>query len=681
MSFRKPNIRSHKLDVQHFHRIRNYFVGCWFKDGRATCSWLVGRGDRSVTLIVEYRITNPSGSRKLLAKFQIQTQTKGKPRCWSIVACGLRHHKRNFYTRPVSVVHLSRQRSSDQNAYQRQKSNDETRVKNPQSCAWLVVRQNQLGTEDPNQICWPQKKTNARKCWPKETSHVMNGTIFFAFWTSWISRCFLAAISSRQQANCHVQESSGKYLWRRFGSGETQTYESGVKEPPERKEKFLRKIRVLRTDQELDQSYVSSGVRQLMRNSNQDPAAYSQERRQDDTLILEHQATGAEWSICKLSDHQETGARWWHSNRKDKWNISQDLLHWRSCRRSKKVLQDQNIEPENFEDRTIFMSMFNDIDWTKRGNSERCISNSEQAKNYAERFPRGHWSFLGPGDEKKWYGTPSNTPQGKWDSIAAQMVGRFKETGHPALKSISALSRGILRRKGCRETIHFNADSSKTELLIRTIHSATVDRYTAARHIFTCTVIAQITQSRMHVYIGSSLSCVPKIGHSSMRHVSPCASQYTSTSSLWPTTSLVLLSSASPNPDLLLSTYPLVHCEDPRQDGTSTEFHSSTGYEPKRIELNRILVKPQNQIIDDQDDIEEIGVEPLFCSQSLAHSAYDSAESIATPPTRTSKTNDDVRCWLHHWKFRNDRKMKDKHELITLNEKACWSILLGILKY
>ena len=49
---------------------------------------------------------------------------------------------------------------------------------------------------------------------------------------------------------------------------------------------------------------------------------------------------------------------------------------------------------------------------------------------------------------------------------------------------------------------------------------------------------------------------------------------------------------------------------------------------PKRIELNRILVKPQNQIIDDQDDIEKIGVKQLSCSQSV----YDSAESSATPP-------------------------------------------------
>ena len=46
----------------------------------------------------------------------------------------------------------------------------------------------------------------------------------------------------------------------------------------------------------------------------------------------------------------------------------------------------------------------------------------------------------------------------------------------------------------------------------------------------------------------------------------------------------------------------------------------------------RILVNPQNQIIDEQDNIEEIGFKPLSYSQSLIHSAYDSAESIATPP-------------------------------------------------
>ena len=49
-------------------------------------------------------------------------------------------------------------------------------------------------------------------------------------------------------------------------------------------------------------------------------------------------------------------------------------------------------------------------------------------------------------------------------------------------------------------------------------------------------------------------------------------------------------------------------------------------------------------------------------------------------PTRTSKTSNYVWCWLHHWKYGNEKKMIDKQELITLNEKAWWSILL-VLKY
>ena len=32
------------------------------------------------------------------------------------------------------------------------------------------------------------------------------------------------------------------------------------------------------------------------------------------------------------------------------------------------------------------MSMFNNTDWTKRGNPEKCISISEQVKNYAKTF-------------------------------------------------------------------------------------------------------------------------------------------------------------------------------------------------------------------------------------------------------------------------------------------------------
>ena len=92
-------------------------------------------------------------------------------------------------------------------------------------------------------------------------------------------------------------------------------------------------------------------------------------------------------------------------------------------------MRERNIEPENFEVRIIFMSMCNNIDWTRKGNDGICISISEKVEDYAKRFSQGHWTFLGPGDEKKWYETLPYTPEGKWDSTATQMVERFKDTG------------------------------------------------------------------------------------------------------------------------------------------------------------------------------------------------------------------------------------------------------------
>ena len=61
--------------------------------------------------------------------------------------------------------------------------------------------------------------------------------------------------------------------------------------------------------------------------------------------------------------------------------------------------------------------------------------------NYAMKFSQGHWTFLGPGWEEKWYGSPSYDQIGEWDSLASKMVQRHKESGHPVFKGISALSR------------------------------------------------------------------------------------------------------------------------------------------------------------------------------------------------------------------------------------------------
>ena len=121
--------------------------------------------------------------------------------------------------------------------------------------------------------------------------------------------------------------------------------------------------------------------------------------------------------------------------------ISQDFRH---ClfflQKIQQDLERRNIQPEEFKDRIIFMSMRNT-------NVEDFVSNAEKVKNYAMRFSQGHWTFSGPGSEEKWYGSSSHARKGQWNCTAAKMVQRFKETGHLVFKSISALSRGILKEQ------------------------------------------------------------------------------------------------------------------------------------------------------------------------------------------------------------------------------------------
>ena len=137
-----------------------------------------------------------------------------------------------------------------------------------------------------------------------------------------------------------------------------------------------------------------------------------------------------------------------------------------------KKFKDRNIGTENFEGRIVFMSMFHDTDWTKKGNSERCISNSEQVKNTRKDAHEDIEQSSALETKRNCSELSGYTPEGKWDFTATHMVERFKETGHQVLKSIGSLCRGILKRKIYRDIIHFSADVANTELLFCTIHLA-----------------------------------------------------------------------------------------------------------------------------------------------------------------------------------------------------------------
>ena len=81
----------------------------------------------------------------------------------------------------------------------------------------------------------------------------------------------------------------------------------------------------------------------------------------------------------------------------NKWQIFQgatalDILHEIHA-----DLQGKHVTPENFSDRKIFMSMFNDIELERKDNEHSCALTSRKIKEYASTFNDGRWAFLGPG--------------------------------------------------------------------------------------------------------------------------------------------------------------------------------------------------------------------------------------------------------------------------------------------
>ena len=51
--------------------------------------------------------------------------------------------------------------------------------------------------------------------------------------------------------------------------------------------------------------------------------------------------------------------------------------------------EELKVQPKDFKDRIIFMSMYNDIDWNPKDNEDISKRNSSSVAEYAKDFPRG----------------------------------------------------------------------------------------------------------------------------------------------------------------------------------------------------------------------------------------------------------------------------------------------------
>ena len=335
----------------------------------------------------------------------------------------------------------------------------------------------------------------------------------------------------KQEAEHHVQESSGKRDRRRACRGEAEVGMLGFKKASEctiisSLDSDASKTQV---NPQLDSNFVSSSTGTLVRDRVWNPATSSQEWQKDDPCPKEHKDTCAEWCVwafreyrdrCEVhimqisinrylenvfenlrqklnlsenadvlnedqyiglviihvnndecissswaelqwtfgcvQEHQRQGAQdvvrhyakvdlgtcvrdsecihdsvdemcsvTWQSNQMGESKGNRHRTKWArveyfpgpaALRIIQKIQDDLNvrhINPKQFEGIILLMSKFNDIAWTKKGNSSDCCPNSEKVQDYAKRFPRGHWSFLGAGQEHKWYGTHTFKLEGK----------------------------------------------------------------------------------------------------------------------------------------------------------------------------------------------------------------------------------------------------------------------------
>ena len=69
--------------------------------------------------------------------------------------------------------------------------------------------------------------------------------------------------------------------------------------------------------------------------------------------------------------------------------FSQDFRHCRIFKKIQDDLRERNIKLEDFTDLIIFMSMFNDVDWTRKGNDGICILNSVKVTDVREDILAG----------------------------------------------------------------------------------------------------------------------------------------------------------------------------------------------------------------------------------------------------------------------------------------------------
>ena len=144
----------------------------------------------------------------------------------------------------------------------------------------------------------------------------------------------------------------------------------------------------------------------------------------------------SEWEVEKSTSRLPTNQRvqriiWnrWRTN----WIRVENFPGRTSLQLLQKIQEYLNVrkrKPEQFEGIILFMSMFNDIVWTKKGFRE--------GKRLREKISARTLVIHRVLDKKnKRYGTYTHKPEGKWNEVADLIAENIEGSGHPIFRGIN----------------------------------------------------------------------------------------------------------------------------------------------------------------------------------------------------------------------------------------------------
>ena len=184
-----------------------------------------------------------------------------------------------------------------------------------------------------------------------------------------------------------------------------------------------------------------------------------------------------EASVLNQSKHEKERLKgfWQHVVLKDvdridgepmelEWNMFQGFTTLRILDEIQKVTTEAKCEPEHFKGRIIFMSMYNDFDGRNDETKKIELRMLSELLSMLEDSRKDIGPFLGPGSEKKWYGTHVNKPDGEWSKTSEGHDAQFCRKRTSCISCQQRLGKRRTEKQRKRERTPFTSTVVMTPL-------------------------------------------------------------------------------------------------------------------------------------------------------------------------------------------------------------------------